>query len=90
MKTVAKITSKGQITIPLEIRRLLGVGAGDFLEFLTQGNTLTVVPKRQQNLFANPPIQKYRLQGQTDAIGWQRELRGHDQIDDLLFAQTQK
>ncbi len=90
MKATAKITSKGQITIPLEVRKLLGVGAGDFLEFLTQGNSLTLVPKRKQNLFVNPPIQKYQLQGQTDAISWQRELRGHDEIDDLVFAEIPK
>ena len=44
MKAIAKITSKGQITIPLEVRQLLGVGAGDFL---TQGKNLTLVPKRK-------------------------------------------
>ncbi len=56
MKATAKITSKGQITIPLEVRRLLGVGAGDFLEFLTQGNNLTLIPKRKQNLFTLPSL----------------------------------
>ena len=87
MKAIAKITSKGQITIPLEVRQLLGVEAGDFL---TQGKNLTLVPKRKQNLFINPPIQKYQLRGQTDAIQWQHELRGHDEIDNLLLAKVQK
>lgn len=30
----AKITSKGQITIPVRIRAVLGVGAGDRIEFM--------------------------------------------------------
>jgi AbrB family looped-hinge helix DNA binding protein len=31
----AKITSKGQITIPRDIREALGVGTGDTIEFLS-------------------------------------------------------
>ena len=33
MEKQAKITSKGQITVPLAIRRALGVRAGDVLLF---------------------------------------------------------
>jgi len=32
--TVATITSKGQITIPISIRSALGVSAGDRIEFI--------------------------------------------------------
>ncbi len=32
---IAKITSKGQITIPREIRELLGLQAGDSISFVT-------------------------------------------------------
>jgi antitoxin PrlF len=33
MTAVAKITSKGQTTIPREIREALGVGPGDFISW---------------------------------------------------------
>lgn len=38
----AKITSKGQITVPAEIREALGVGKGDMLVFETQAEYVTV------------------------------------------------
>ncbi|MBA2377413.1 MAG: AbrB/MazE/SpoVT family DNA-binding domain-containing protein [Rubrobacter sp.] len=41
MQTVrAKVTSKGQITIPAEIRRFLGVDAGDAVSFTVEGETV--------------------------------------------------
>jgi antitoxin PrlF len=45
---VAKITSKGQITIPVRIRALLGVGAGDRVEFveIEKGQVLVVPATR--------------------------------------------
>lgn len=33
MKTIATVTSKGQVTIPKPVRDLLGLGTGDSLEF---------------------------------------------------------
>ncbi len=35
--TTATLTSKGQITIPLPVRRKLGVAAGDRVEFIDLG-----------------------------------------------------
>ncbi len=35
--TVATVTSKGQITIPAQVRNALGLEAGDRVEFVEQG-----------------------------------------------------
>ncbi len=40
---LAKITSKGQITIPIEIRKKLGLKDGDKVLFLEEGNKVVMV-----------------------------------------------
>ncbi len=40
---LAKITSKGQITIPIEIRRFLGVKDGDKVMFVQDGNKIVMM-----------------------------------------------
>jgi antitoxin PrlF len=48
----ATITSKGQVTVPAEIREKLGVKAGDRLHFrLTESGKLTVTPIRRRSIF---------------------------------------
>jgi AbrB family looped-hinge helix DNA binding protein len=80
-KTIsAKITSKGQITIPREIRRSLGVDAGDRLLFEQHGSEVRVTPMRGEN---ESPFEKWRGignfgigQGRKAVIRAVRELRG--------------
>jgi AbrB family looped-hinge helix DNA binding protein len=38
----AKITSKNQLTLPAGVSALLGVGAGDYVDFEVDGNSVTV------------------------------------------------
>jgi AbrB family looped-hinge helix DNA binding protein len=40
---VAKITSRGQVTIPIDIRRKLGVKEGDKIIFAEDGNRIFVI-----------------------------------------------
>ena len=80
MKRQAKVTSKGQITIPRDIRRRLGVRAGDKVEFEDNGNGVQLTGVRKESVF-----EKYRGIG-TPGIGsgrkainkWLREMRGHE------------
>ena len=74
----ARITSKGQITVPKEVRRVLGVRAGDRLLFESDEQGIRIRPVRTKSAFS-----KYRGIGNPGigagrkAIGrWLRELRG--------------
>ena len=40
---LAKLTSKGQITIPIEIRRKLGVKTGDKVLFIEDGDKVVII-----------------------------------------------
>jgi len=42
MPQSSKISSKGQITVPLDVRKRLGLREGDRVEFITEG-TLTIL-----------------------------------------------
>lgn len=39
----AKVMAKGQVTIPKNIRAILGVNSGDRVTFIADGNTVRVV-----------------------------------------------
>jgi len=38
-----RITSKGQVTIPVDVRRQLGLREGDDVQFIVDGNTARIV-----------------------------------------------
>jgi AbrB family looped-hinge helix DNA binding protein len=78
MQKQARITSKGQITVPHEIRKLLGVKPGDGLLFESDGTRTEVRPVRTVS-----PFEKYRGigsgpigSGRKAVVRAIRELRG--------------
>lgn len=78
MQRQAKLTSKGQITVPHDIRRLLGVRQGDRLVFESDGSGVRVRPLCPQSPFAkyrgigNPGVPS----GRKAVVRWLRQLRG--------------
>ena len=78
MQKQARITSKGQITVPREVRRVLGVRAGDRLLFESDGKGVRVRPVRSKSAFSkyrgigNPGIRS----GKKNVRRWLREMRG--------------
>lgn len=78
MQKQARITSKGQITIPRDVRRALGVRAGDSLLFESDSSGVRVRPVR-----GGSPFEKYRgignpgiPSGRKALRRWFREMRG--------------
>ena len=78
MKKVARVTSKGQLTVPGDVRRSLGVGPGDSLLFEQDARGFRVRPLR-----AKSPFEKYRgvgtpgiPRGRKAVTVWVRRLRG--------------
>jgi AbrB family looped-hinge helix DNA binding protein len=73
-----RITSKGQITVPREVRRILGVSTGDRLLFESDGKDIHVRPVRKKSTFSkyrgigNPGIGS----GKKNISRWVREIRG--------------
>ena len=81
MQHEAKVTSKGQVTIPKGIRRVLGIEEGDSVVFEADENGVHLRPARPTGVFA-----KYAGIGR-DGEGLAieeinariREMRGHNE-----------
>jgi AbrB family looped-hinge helix DNA binding protein len=84
LAVTAKVTSKGQVTIPVEIRRNLGVRPGASIRFEQQPDGIRVLRETEEN-----PFEKWRGiggfpgmgSGREAIIAYFRELRGHDDLD---------
>jgi len=78
MKKQAKLTSKGQVTLPRDIRRLLGVQPGDHLLFEKDDSGIRVRRVRVKSNFAkyrgigNPGLPA----GKKAILRYLRKMRG--------------
>ncbi len=65
----AKIMSKGQVTIPKEIRKLLKVSVGDRVTFICEGDYAIVM---NANLYAMRTLQR-KMSGEFEKAGIKSE-----------------
>ncbi len=79
MSLQSRISSKGQVTVPIEIRRRLGLKQGDRVEFVLKSGTTVIsrTPDREN------PFENYRgalkRKGNTHtAQRWIAKLRDED------------
>lgn len=77
---LAKITSKGQITIPISIRRALGVKDGDKVLFVQEGDKIVMMNaslnalREAQKAFEGA-AEEAGIQNEQDVVDLVKELR---------------
>jgi antitoxin PrlF len=81
MKNVATVTSKGQITVPLDVRTHMGLREGDRVEFLTENGVTVMRPSRgDDNPFAAfTGVLGTFPDGIDEINAWVRDLRDDDE-----------
>ena len=78
----AKVMAKGQVTIPKDIREVLGVASGDRITFIVEGNTVRIV---NSAVYAMQVLQKEiageaeRAGSDDDVMEFVKELRNEDE-----------
>lgn len=69
---VSSVSSKGQVTVPKEIREALGLKAGDKVVFISKGDQVLIAKARLKRLSQTLEGQKPWV---TSGIEFQRRLR---------------
>lgn len=89
--TGAVMTTKGQVTLPKELRDRLGLMQGDVIEFVEEDGK--IILRRAQS--ASNPFAQWALAGKQneanrvpDAVDWVRDLRGWDETDRVLNGES--
>lgn len=72
----AKVMSKGQVTIPKDVRNVLGVSNGDRVSFIVEGNTVRIV---NSAVYAMQMLQQ-EMRGEADKAG----LETDDDVANLI------
>ena len=80
----AKVMAKGQITIPKDVRDVLGVSNGDRVTFIVEGNSVRMVNSAvyamqmlQQEMTGE--AERAGLTSEDDVMALVRELRNEDE-----------
>jgi len=73
--SIAKVTSKGQVTVPKAVRERLGLVSGDELEFVEDGGQMVIRRHEEGSRFQKYRGHLKRLAGQ-DPDALVEELRG--------------
>jgi AbrB family looped-hinge helix DNA binding protein len=80
MLDVSRVTSKGQVTIPVEMRRKLGIKDGDKVVFMEEGNRIVIANaamvalKEVQEAFSGE-AERLGLRDEQDVVDMVKEVR---------------
>ena len=72
----SKVMSKGQITIPKDVREVLGVNSGDRITFIVENNSVRIV---NSAVYAMQMLQA-EMQGEAEKAG----ITSEDDVMDLV------
>ena len=72
----AKVMSKGQVTIPKDVRQILGVNTGDRITFIVEGDSVRII---NSALYAMEILQS-QMAGEAAKAG----ITSEDDVVDLL------
>jgi len=78
---VSRVSSKGQVTIPIEIRKKLGIKEGDKIVFMEKDNNIILINSNQlvyeefQKEMAGE-AEKVGIKSEQDVVELVREVRG--------------
>ena len=81
MKYSSTISSKGQVTVPQEVRNRLGLVTGDRVDFVIEGGVTVLRPSRSEE----DPFEKYRgilgpfPGGEKGIKDWIADMRDEDE-----------
>jgi antitoxin PrlF len=79
MGNSSTISSKGQVTVPVEVRRRLGVKAGDRIAFVVKDGLTYIQPARtEENPFVKWIGAFSKGTPEGTAVAWVREMRNDD------------
>jgi AbrB family looped-hinge helix DNA binding protein len=83
MKNSSTISSKGQVTVPQEIRNRVGLSAGDRVEFVEENGKILFRPLRSET----NPFEKYRgvlkhFRSRKEINAWISEMRDSEMRDE--------
>ncbi len=80
----AKVMAKGQVTIPKDVREILGVTSGDRISFIVEKNTVRIVNSavyamqvREQEMEIE--VKRAGLYSEDDVMKMVKELRDEDE-----------
>ena len=69
MMDMARISAKGQVTIPIAIRKMLGIKEGDKVVFAEKGGNIVLL---NSNRLAFEEFQR-DMAGEAERVGWETE-----------------
>jgi AbrB family looped-hinge helix DNA binding protein len=76
MFDISRVTANGQVTIPLAMRRQLGIKEGDKVVFYNEGNHIVIANAAME---AFTELQK-AFEGEADRLG----LKNEDDVTDMV------